>query len=411
MRILLIHQYYLEEGDPGGSRFNEMTQVWAERGHQVTVVCGMLNYLTGKIPEKYNGFRKHESIYYNGVRVIRAKVGSGYNASFFKRLLNLFSFVYYGLLAVRKESDNHDVIIATSPPLFVGYMAYRLSQKLNIPYVFEVRDLWPESAISTGVLKSPLIIKLSFWLEKLSYNHASLINVLTPAFKKILINDKKIPEDKIIYIPNAVDFSVAESSKNLDIPLIKDLRNRFDFLAVYIGAHGVANHLEQVLETAKLVKEEKIAILLIGDGMRKIELKEQAAKEKIANVIFIDSVPKRDVYAYISQVDVGISCLQKNNTFKSVYSNKTFDYMACSKPVVMAIDGISRELIEKAKCGLYAEPENAGEIASVLIRYKNDCDLHRRHGINGYAYVKKYFDRMNLANSYIEQINNKVFSV
>ena len=191
MRILLIHQYFLEENDPGGSRFNEMSQVWVDLGHEVTVLCGMLNYLTGNIPEKYLSKTEHTSNYYNGVQVIRAKVHNGYNSSFLGRLWNFFSFVFYGLRAVWNQKNQFDLIIATSPPLFVGLMARLLAWKFKIPYVFEVRDLWPESAISTGVLTNGLIIKLSYWLEATSYKHASLVNVLTPAFKETLINKKR----------------------------------------------------------------------------------------------------------------------------------------------------------------------------------------------------------------------------
>lgn len=408
MRILLIHQYFLEEDDPGGSRFNEMTQVWVNQGHEVTVLCGMLNYLTGNIPLKYNGLQKHESIYYNGVKVIRAKVYPGYNTSFINRLWNFFSFVYYGLKAVKNHRGKYDVIIATSPPLFVGYIAKRLATKFKIPYVFEVRDLWPESAISTGVLTNPLIIKISYWLEKISYESAALINVLTPAFKKVLMERKGIEQAKIIYIPNAVDFSFSEGAKGIKVDQLNKIRVKYNFVAVYIGAHGVANHLDQLLDTAKLVKNENVAIVLIGDGMNKEALIRRAKAQQLENLFFIDSVPKREVYSYISQSDVGISCLKKNDTFKTVYSNKTFDYMACQTPIVMAIDGVSRELIEKADCGLYAEPENARDIADQLLRYKSDKELMLTHGQNGYNFAKTHFDRRILAEEYVSEISKKV---
>ena len=215
-----------------------------------------------------------------------------------------------------------------------------------MPYVFEVRDLWPESAISTGVLTNNLIIKLSYWLESTSYKHAGLINVLTPVFKETLITEKGIPEDKIVYVPNAVDFTLAADSKKMKVPAIEQLREKYDLIGVYIGAHGVANHLDQLLDAAKILKGKRVAIVLIGDGMKKKKLMERAVEEQIDNLIFIDPMPKREVYGYIAQADVGISALQKNDTFKTIYSNKTFDYMACNVPIVMAIDGISRKLIE-----------------------------------------------------------------
>ncbi len=407
MKILLIHQYYLEKNDGGGSRFNEMTRVWEEQGHDVTVLAGMVHYATGKKAPKYKGKYFYKETFYNDVKVIRSHVSEAYNVNFLGRLWAYFSFVFSSIYAgLFKAKGKYDVIVVTSPPLFVGITAYVLSRLKRVPFVFEVRDLWPESAIDTGVLKNRMIIRFAYWFEGFMYKKAALVNVLTPAFRDKLINDKKVPKEKVIFIPNAADFSL--SDKLLERFDVQKFRKEHGLegkkVFTYVGAHGVANHLIQVIETAEILKErDDILFLLIGGGMKKKMLEEEVLKKGLANVEFIDSVPKSEVFKYILASDFGMSVLKKVDTFKTIYSNKTFDYMACKKPVIMVIDGVSRKLVEDAGCGVYVEPENPKEFARVVMEY-SDKPINglQTMGASGYAYAKKYFDRDVLAKRYIK---------
>jgi glycosyltransferase involved in cell wall biosynthesis len=412
VNILLIHQYFLEKDDPGGSRFNEMSRIWVEMGHHVTVVAGMLNYVTGKVPDKYTGLKYDLSTYEPRLDVLRCHVSPSYYANFVGRLWAYFSFVWYGTLGCffRLGGRKYDVIVATSPPLFIGIIAYVVSRLKNIPYVFEVRDLWPESAVDTGVLTNKMLIRFSYWLEKFIYRKASLINVLTPAFRHNLIEKKGIASEKIVFIPNACDFGLSDhllqGFDSHDLRLQLGWQN--DFVVTYVGVHGVANHLIQLVDAAELVKDDNVRIVLIGGGAQKDELKKEVAKRKLENVTFIDPVPKRDVMKYILASDAGTSVLKKVDTFKTIYSNKTFDYMACQRPILMVIDGVSRELVEEAGCGLYAEPENATEIARQIRQLKEDSERSRRMGMNGYTFAKTRFDRNVLAQKYINEIKNRL---
>ncbi len=407
MNILLIHQYYLGKDEGGGSRFNELTRLWAEEGHKITVIAGMVHYATGIKKQEYKGkFTLEESIL-PGVRVIRCHVSEAYNKSFVGRLWAYFSFVFSSVYAgIFKASGKHDVILVTSPPLFVGITGYILSTLKKVPFVFEVRDLWPESAIDTGVLTNSFLIKISYLFENLIYKKASLINVLTPAFKNKLIKSKNVNSNKIIFIPNAADFTIAEKvAANFDRDEFRKL-NGFDdnLVIIYVGAHGVANHLIQFINTAEILKEEKVLFISLGAGMQHSYLKNEVIKRGLTNIRFLDPVPKEEVFKYIIASDIGASILKKVDTFKTVYSNKTFDYMACRKPVLMVIDGVSRELIEKAECGLYVEPENPVEFADKIFYYLKNINLLEQHGNNGYLYAKKYFDRQNLADEYSAQL-------
>lgn len=408
MNILLIHQFFLEKDDPGGSRFNEMTKIWIHEGHKVTVLAGMVNYVTGKTPDKYKGLKYKKDEYETDLTILRCHVSPNYNTNFVGRLWAYFSFIWFGFFGVVRKLNGQqfDVIVATSPPLFIGLLAWMLSRLKKIPYLFEVRDLWPESAIETGVLKNRLVIRLSFWLENFIYERALLINVLTPAFRLKLIERKKVNAGKIIFIPNASDFLLSdEIAKNFNpSALRKELNWENKFVVLYVGAHGVANHLIQIVEAAEQVRDKDVLFVLIGDGMQKRELVSIAQNKRLDNVQFIPSVSKGEIFKYILAADVGLSILKKLETFKTIYSNKTFDYMACKKPVLMAIDGVSRELVEKAKCGLYAEPENTFDLISKIDLLKQDPAGCVLMGNNGFAYAKANFDRSVLAKQYLEQI-------
>lgn len=406
MNILLIHQYFLEEDDPGGSRWNEFTRIWTDAGHTVTVLGGMMHYNGHEKRAEYKGkyFVKKQQ---GAVNVWRCHVSEAYNKSFLGRLWGYFSFMFSALYAgLFKAKGKFDVVIVTSPPLFVGITGYLVSRLRRMPFVFEVRDLWPESAIDTGVLTNKLIIKLAYRVEAFIYRRAKLINVLTPAFYKTLRDKKGIPEKKLIQISNAADFSLSER-------LLKDFdrhafRREHDleghFVITYVGAHGVANHLEQVLDAGEALADTNVLFLLIGQGMEKERLVKLGKERNITNVRFLDAVPKAEVFRYILASEMGASVLKRVDTFKTVYSNKTFDYMSCKRPILMAIDGVSRELLEDAGAGTYVEPENISEYNRIIREYLAEPSRIDREGESGYRYARENFDREVLAGKYLDYI-------
>lgn len=410
MRILLLHQYFLEEDDPGGSRWNEMTKTWTAQGHEVTVIAGMMHANGLEKRKEYKGkyfVRKQQG----DVVVQRTHVSESYNSGFLGRLWGYFSFMFSSLWAgLFKVKGEYDVVIVTSPPLFVGISGYLISRFKKAPMVFEIRDLWPESAIDTGVLTNKWVIKMAYAVEKFIYKKARLINVLTPAFYSTLRDKKNIKESKLIMIPNAADFSLSEeivsSFDRTEFRKQHDLDGHF--VITYVGAHGVANHLEQVLEAGKALEDTNVLFLLIGQGMEKARLMKLAEKMAVKNVRFIDSVPKKEVFKYILASEMGASVLKRVDTFKTVYSNKTFDYFSCKKPILMAIDGVSRDLVEAAKAGTYVEPENTSEYNRIIREYLNNPQRLDEEGESGYQYAKQNFDREDLANKYLDKIKQTI---
>ena len=411
MRVLVLHQYFLEENDPGGSRWNEMTKTWSDKGHEIIVIGGMMHANgSEKLPQyKKKYFVKNKQ---GKIDVLRCHVSESYNSGFAGRLLGYFSFMFSSLWGgLFKTEGKFDVIIVTSPPLFIGITGYLLSKIKRVPMVFEVRDLWPESAIDTGVLTNKFIIKLAFGIEAFLHKKSKLINVLTPAFQKTLLNQKNVSSDKLILIPNAADFTLSEDiMQTFDRDGFRK-ENDLDsyFVITYVGAHGVANHLEQLLYAGKKLEDTNVLFLLIGQGMEKKRLMELSIEISNTNIRFLDSVPKKDVFKYIIASDMGASVLKNVETFKTVYSNKTFDYFSCKKPILMAIDGVSRKLVEEANAGVFVEPENSEDFNNIIRKYLNNPELVLEQGENGYNFAKNNFDRAILAEKYIKHIEGLIY--
>lgn len=408
MKILVLHQYFLGANDPGGSRFNQFVKYWEEQGHEVTVVAGTVHYATGQKDEKYKGKWVVKEYYSPHVKLVRTYVSESYNKSFLGRLWGYFSFSVSSLYAILFHVKKHDVLIVTSPPLFVGVTGILAKWFKRIPMVFEVRDLWPESAIDTGVLTNKLLIKAAYLVEKMSYKFANEINVLTPAFKKKIIENKNISEDKLIFIPNGADLDIFQPG--LKENWVRDKYNLGDkFVVTYMGAHGVANHLESLLNVAKEFDEnENIIIMLIGDGMEKKELVRKVEQENIKNIIFVDSQPKHTIPDFCNASDVCTAVLKKIDTFKTVYPNKLFDYMSCAKPILLGIDGVARELVEESVSGYYVDPENPKEFADQIRNLKSNTELRETLGDNGLKYVTQNFSRKALAEKYAFELERIV---
>ncbi len=410
MHILIVHQYFLGKEDSGGSRWNQFSKYWSQEGHKITVLAGTVHYATGKKQPEYKGkFIVREQVD-ERVEVLRCHVSESYNKSFLGRFWAYLSFsfstVWAGLLKVKHA----DVILCTSPPLTVGLTSWILSKLKRIPMVFEVRDLWPESAIDTGVLTNKSLIKLSYWLEKKSYTSACWINVLTPAFEQALIEKKHVRPERISMISNGADLDIFKPGElNNWVRDKHQLQGKF--VATYVGAHGRANALMQLIEVAeKLKNDDDIRILLVGDGMEKPMLKEESQKRNLHNILFVDAVPKEQIVDYVAASNVCTAVLKKVDTFKTVYPNKVFDYMSAKRPILLAIDGVARKLLEEANAGIYVEPENAQEYVAALLKLKNNEQLCRDFGENGYKYVTENYDREILADKYLGIIRDKVLT-
>jgi len=408
VRILVVHQYFLGKKDAGGSRWNQFAKYWSRAGHKITVLAGTVHYTSGRKQPKYRGkfvVREQEE---PGVEVLRCYVSEKYNTGFVGRFWAYLSFAVSSTWAGLFHVGRCDVIICTSPPLTVGLTGWVLARLKRIPMVFEVRDLWPESAIETGVLTNKYMMKMGYWLERKSYRSAAWINVLTPAFENALVKKKHVKRQRISMIPNGADLDIVKPAELHN--WVRQKHNLNDkFVVTYVGAHGVANHLIQLLNAAKLLKDRQdIVFMLVGDGMQKPMLKEKTAERGLSNVLFVDSVPKSVIADYLAASDVCTAVLKKVDTFKTVYPNKVFDYMSAAKPIIIGIDGVARKLITDAEAGIYVEPENAEGFAEAVLRLKENTQLCKDYGENGLNFVRQNFSRDVLAHKYIDILTSEV---
>jgi glycosyltransferase involved in cell wall biosynthesis len=403
MKILIVHQYFLGRNDPGGSRWNQFARYWAQAGHQVDILAGQVGYIKGDKPPEYRGKIVVREPVGPGVTCYRCYVSESYNKSFLGRAWAYMSFFLSSTYAGSCCIARPDVILATSPPLTIAPTMGCLKRRWRVPAIFEVRDLWPESAIDTGVLTNPLMIRLLYRMEANAYRRADWINVLTPAFEQALIEKKNIPAEIISMIPNGADLDIMTPGPK-ENHIRKELGLKGKFVVSYFGAHGRANKVGQLLVVAERIKETlpDVRIMLVGDGMEKPDVVAEAKQRGLDNVIFVDAVPKDQVSDYINASDVCTAVLMKNDTFKTVYPNKVFDYMSCKRPIIIGIDGVARKLVEDAGAGLYAEPENPEAFIEALKTLKADPALCDRMGESGYRHAADHYSREAMGQKYLE---------
>jgi glycosyltransferase involved in cell wall biosynthesis len=282
----------------------------------------------------------------------------------------------------------------TSPPIFQGVTALFLARLKRVPFIFEVRDLWPAFAVGVGILRQPLLIRLSEWLESFLYRKADQVLVNSPGFTKHV---QEKGARKVQVVPNGADprmFGSEADGKEAAAPAGGEGK----FVALYAGAHGMSNDLQVVLQAAALLQHRQdIFFVLLGDGKDKPLLRQQAQEMKLHNLEFNPPVPKTHMGAALAEADTCIAILKPVDLYATVYPNKVFDYMASGKPVVLAIGGVIREVIEDAEAGIPVPPGNPEALADAVCWLADHPKEAFEMGQRGRSYVEKHFDRAKLA--------------
>jgi glycosyltransferase involved in cell wall biosynthesis len=380
MHILIIHQAFASINEPGGTRHHEFARLLASRGHKVTVIASPVSYITGS-------HTNQPSTEMEGVAILRAAVYDAHHKSFFHRVLAFFSFMFSSFW-IGLGVKNVDLVWGTSPPIFQGVTAWALARIKGAKFLFEVRDLWPQFAIAVGVLTNPILIALSEWLERFLYRRADRVMVNSPGFLNHVAGRGA---KRVELIPNGADPSMFDPAASGD-SFRKANHLEEKFIALYAGAHGMSNDLTVVLESARLLENEKnIHIVFLGDGKEKPTLVAQA--KDLSNVTFLPSVPKAEMASALAGADVCIAILKPLEEYKTTYPNKVFDYMAAGRPVALAIDGVIREVVEAAACGIFAAPGDAAQLADAICRLAADPKESRVMGLRGRKYLEENFSR------------------
>jgi glycosyltransferase involved in cell wall biosynthesis len=400
MHILLIHQAFAAIDEPGGTRHHEFARLLASQGHQVSIIASRVSYLTGskqKVDKVINEM--------DGKIIIhRAYTYSALHKSFFHRLLSFFTFMVSSFFTAMRIK-NVDIVWGTSPPIFQSLTAYLIARIKGARYLLEIRDLWPDFAVAVGVLKNKFLILLSQWLEKFLYRHADQVIVNSPGYIQH-VEDRGAR--RVLLIPNSADESFFTSEGVLEMR--KSLAWQEKFVILYAGAHGMSNDLRTVLGAAKLLEsQDNILFVFLGDGKEKQHLIDESFALDLHNVQFLNPVPKTEIAAYFQAATVCLAILKPIEMYKTTYPNKVFDYMAAGKPIVLAIDGVIREVVEKAQCGLFCQPGNPEAIANAVTQLNAMTESKREAmGARGRHYLQKHFDRKKTVKLFSDMIEKMV---
>ena len=407
MHILFLTDNFPPEVNAPASRTFEHCREWIRAGHEVTVITCAPNFPKGRVFDGYENRWRHEEIV-DGIRVIRVWSYITANEGFLKRTLDYLSFMASAILAsgrVRKV----DIIIATSPQFFTAVAGFAVSVLKGRPWIFELRDLWPESIRAVGAMSDGPVLGMLERLELFLYRRARRIVTVTHAFKHNLIK-RGLPENKIAVVTNGADLSRYKPlEKDTSLEASLELKGRF--VAAYIGTHGMAHALDTLLEAASALKRKHenlpITILMLGDGAEKVRLKEKASALDLDNVIFIDSVPKSEVHRYWSLCDVAIIHLRRTDLFKTVIPSKLFEGMAMGIPVIHGVEGESAEIVRSHGIGVTVQPENAGAMTAAIVDLYEREDLRNNYVENALRTAPQY-DRSKLAQDMLAEIEYAV---
>lgn len=392
MHILLIHQAFASLDEPGGTRHHELARHLASRGYQVTIIASPVNYLTGTLRSEHISWveRQQDS---ERVTVLRAYTYPALHRSFVHRIFSFLSFMLSSFL-IGLRVKKVDLVWGTSPPIFQGATAWALSRIKRVPFLFEIRDLWPAFAVAVGVLRNPLLIRASTWLERFLYRQARAVMVNSPGF---IEHVRQGGARRIELIPNGADTQMFNPLRDgVEFRCTHGLEGKF--VALYAGAHGLSNDLGVVLQAASLLMERaEIAIVLLGDGKDKPLLQARAAQMGLTNLHFLPPLPKTMMPSALAAADACIAILKPIDMYRTVYPNKVFDYMAAGRPVILAIGGVIQQVIEQAEGGIPVSPGNPAALAAAIRRLADDPALGRRMGQNARQYMETHFDRARLA--------------
>lgn len=376
MHLLFLSDNFPPEVNAPASRTFEHCREWVRCGHRVTVITCAPNFPKGEVYAGYsNRLMARERM--NGIEVIRVWTFITANEGFAKRILDYVSFMVMAV-PVALLLGKVDMIIGTSPQFFTVCGACIASWLKRVPFIFELRDIWPESVKAVGAMGDSVFIRFFEKIEMLLYRKAARIVSVTESFKKTLIA-RGVDGEKIEVVTNGVDLS-RFSPQEKDGPLLREHGLEGKFVAGYIGTHGMAHGLETLLRAAKAFQDrgdDGVRFLFLGHGARKKALIEEARGMGLANVLFIDSVPKEEVARYWSLLDVAVIHLRKTPLFTTVIPSKLFECMGMGIPVLHGVAGESAEIVERTGCGLPFEPENSEELVAKLDQLRREGETYQ----------------------------------
>ena len=402
MQICVLTQYYPPEIGAPQARLSELAVFLHNHGHKMTILTAMPNYPTGKLYEGYDGFYRKESI--DEINIIRSYIYPSKSIKLIPRLWNYFSFVLSSLFVGISTLPKCDIFITESPPLFLGISGFLLSKIKGAKWIFNVSDLWLESAVELGVIGNGLPFKLSKRLQTFFYRNSWLVTGQSREIVKHI--NKQLPQVKTYRLSNGVDVEKFNQEQKSDI--LKQWSNGKRVTAVYAGLHGIAQGLGQIIKAA--VKLENIIpelqIILIGDGPEKAHLIDSVEELNISNFTFVEPQTKEKMPGIWASANIALISLKQY--IPGAVPSKLYEAMASGVPVIMIGEGEPEHIVTSANCGVTVKTNNQNALVEAFIKLTNDQKLKNAFGNNGRSYVKEHFNRENIMNEFLKYLESNV---
>lgn len=404
LKILYISQYFPPEMGAPAARVSELARHWVAAGHEVTVLTGFPNHPDGVVRPEYRerfwrGFCREN---FHGAKVLRTFLLPFPNRKSHERILNYTSFCMSAAMAA-SFVERPDVVIATSPQLLVGISGWWASRIKKVPFVLEVRDLWPESLAGAGVGTATSLMYRSIGkVASFLYRHADSVVVVTPAFRDHLVREWNVPQEKISIVQNGVEtalFGPQESASDIRAQVgAKD-----KFVVSYIGTLGLAHGLETLVSAAERLQgtAPEVVFMLVGEGADRERILALAQSKRLTNLVFIPQQSREKIPAYISASDACLVTLKGKEVFETVIPTKMLEFMSCARPVILAVRGQAKRLMEVANGGICIEPDNPQALCSAILRLREQPELREEMGRSGRSYIIRELSRERTAEQYL----------
>jgi glycosyltransferase involved in cell wall biosynthesis len=403
MKIIILTQYYPPEVGAPQFRISDMAVRLSNMDNEVTVMTAMPNYPQMSVHKDYRGkyFVRERK---NGVDICRSWIYANPARSFGSRMLTYFSFLFSSLLAGLYALPRADVIICESPPLFLGITAWLLAKAKGAKLIFNVSDIWPESAVKLGLVTNQTLISLSERLEHFMYKRSVLVSCQTNGICKNI--NQRYPEIPTYWWRNGIDVDGFNTKADRELSRKEFGFRQDDFVILYAGILGHAQGLEVILHAAKILQGKNVVFFIVGDGPEKDRVVGLCGQMQLDNVVFHDVVNRSKMSEVLAAADASVIPLRKIDLFKGAIPSKIFESLIMRKPLLLGVDGEARDLfIETGRCGIFFEPENARVLADQSIFLKENPSEYHIFAENAYNYVVRNFSRAEIAKEYMERIN------
>ncbi len=400
MHVFLITQYFPPEVGAAASRWGDYTEILLNKDYKVTVLCQTPNYPSGKI---YKGYKKkfyYEELISNNYRIVRSGVMINNRATSLKKILQYVSFAFSAIINSMRIK-NYDIIIISSPPLFVGLVGLFLKWFKNQNYWIDIRDLWPESIASLVSGKKSIFYYFGKKLESVIYKNAYGVIMPVPGFKNYFDNHLMLNNKPKVILKNGIAKSFLKQ-----IESDKTEKNEL-FTVIYSGNFGLAQSLNTIIKSAEMLKSYPVKFIMIGDGVSRKELIADVKIKKLKNISFHQAIDRKRLITMIKKSSLCLVPLKKDKLFETALPSKMFEYMACGRPVICNT-GDAGKIIKNIKAGKVIEPENPHLITDTILYYLNNKNKVEEHGKNGYDYIKSSMIKENLLNEALSKIIHKL---